>query len=182
MPYQIGDKRFPWFARFFRDPGGQEPREISKAPVQTTVVLNTKGSDTLAAFSETAFVNVAAGFPGNPILWTFEDGRAASSMLPSDYEWIIHQFGVLTNNSVFILKWKRWRASGPVGDNGILTTAGVKQVTSYAASAAIPMDIASQNAYDWYMPYGGGIYVSATGAPATGNVTACAYGRRRELL
>lgn len=182
MSYQIGGKRFPWWSRFFRDPRGIEPREVSEAPVLPVAILNTKGAETLAAFSETAFVALAAGLPGNPILWTFEDGRAATSMLPSDYEWHIHQFGVLASNPVYVTKWKRWRASGAVGENGILTTAGVKMVTQYPVAATIPGGVASEGTYDWWFPFGGGIYLSATGAPSTGNVTACAIGYRRDLV
>lgn len=180
MSYPIGDRRFRWLSKFFDDPRGMEPREVTHAPIQTVAVVNTKGADTLAALSETAFAGVAAGLPGNPILWTFEDGRAASSMLPSDYEWTVHQFGVLTNNPIYIVRWKRWKQIGDT-DNGVLSTTGVKQVTQYPV-AAYAADIASDRAYDWFFPFGGGIYVSATGAPATGNVIALAYGKRRELV
>ena len=107
MAYRIGDRRFPWIARFFEDPDGREPREVSDGPIQHVNVVNPAGAEEVSVYATPSSVFAAGGqttpyFVSNSdLLQTNGDIMVAGTAfqnLPGYYAWEIVAAAVKQNS------------------------------------------------------------------------------------
>lgn len=187
MAYQIGDRRFPWFGRFFEDSQAKEPREVSNAPILPVALINPAGATMIVAQGRLSTATLGVATPGNPLLWNFDDNTLAeTSQLPSNYRWTIHQVGITTDTALRMHWWYRWKNLPEGSESGILMDAALSAQTSVSIPVSTIPRIPTFAANDQFvfpreMPYGGALYLSSTVPNATVEAYAIATGVWRQL-
>lgn len=177
MSYSIGDRRFPAIADLYQDPRGNQPREVSDAPIQMVHQVNAGSNDIVIARAD---YNPGGGaYPAamTAVTWTFANGvYADQALLPDDRSWRLLVCGAaaVTNAPLVAIEY--------TGFAGVIGWAGISRYPQYTGNVSGgPYPDAIPEMSGLVAPYGMVIYTQRGGAADTGRLIAFAAGWPRGM-
>lgn len=173
--YQIGDRRFPWFADYFQDPRGSQPREVRDNGIQPVIDMHPATGDVVMARCDwtSGGGGMAAGVAKQPD-WDFAQGAyPTADELPRERFWRILLLGTRTATNPHDVRVALFGGSPQDG----WTTLAQLPFKQYAAGGSYP-EIRTDFT-GLALPYGGYLTITATVGVDTGYVTAFAVGYLR---
>jgi len=177
MSYPIGDRRFPAIAELYQDPRGNQPREISSAPIQMVHQVNAGSNDLAMA---RAYYDPGGGsYPAalTAVTFTFANGvYTDQALLPDDRVWRILACGAAATVAAPVMAVEY---TGFAGVTGWPTLANHLRYDGHIDAGPYPD--ANPNMTGLILPYGGVLWTVRGAGVDTGRLVCQAVGWPRGM-